>query len=150
MPAHKFRNEKPKTYEILPDGEYLCEVVEADQAFSQGAATRGSEQIDIKLKSVEHGATFFETLIFHPNTDWKVDLFINCFNLAPAKIGEEVQLTPEAIIGCKGWVKVFTDEYNGKKKNKVRTFLTDKEKFPRPQPVAAATAENTDSEPDWS
>jgi hypothetical protein len=147
---HKFRNEKPKTFEILPEGDYVLEIIKADHFIQQGGKTNGSDVLEITFKSVEHGTEFQDRLIAHPSCDWKIDLFVNCFSLA-AKVGEEVDLDPENLIGRRGWCKVFIDTFKGRdgtdrQNNKIRVFYTDKEKFPRA--VIDSVPEPTE-EPAW-
>lgn len=131
---HTFRNEKPKTFEILPEGDYLLEVIKADSLISQGAKTRGSSVLELTFKSVEHGTTFEDKLIAHPSCDWKIDLFVNCFNITN-QIGEEVELEDNCV-GRRGWCKVTVREYERADKtkgqaNQIAVFYTDKEKYPR-------------------
>lgn len=156
---HTFRNEKPKTFEILPEGDYLLEVIKADSLISQGAKTRGSSVLELTVKSVEHGTTFSEKLIAHPSCDWKIDLFVNCFNFA-SQIGEEVDLDPDNCIGRRGWCKVIQVAMtksdgtpwigqNGKQgiKNEIAVFYTDKEKFPRQVLETAAVPTGAEKDP---
>lgn len=141
MPTHQFRNEDTKLTEfvLLPEGEYVLEVIAAEVGISKGAKTRTSDQIELTLKAVQAapGATLpenagrvWETLIFHPSTDWKVDNFVKSTNLAQEP-GQEVEINEETVIGLRGWAKVGFDTYNGKKKNDVKFWITNKEKFSR-------------------
>lgn len=152
MPKHTFRNEQNKTFELLPEDDYIAEIIGIEIGLSQGAKTRGAEQIEVKFKSVAHGTEFYETLIFHPSCDWKVDTFVNCFGVA-SRPGEELELNEETLIARRGWVHLYVDTFTGrdqkeKKNNKVRTFYTDKEKLSRaehiakPEPAAAAVGTN--------
>lgn len=151
MPSHKFRNEQNRTFEVLPEGDYIAEVIEAEVGISNGSRTRGADTIELKLKEISSGATFYETLIFHPSCDWKVDTFVNCMGMA-AQPGEEIDLSEENIIGRRGWVRLYEDEYQGKKKNKVRVYYTDKEKVSRNLPAATqepAAAAQADDDAGW-
>jgi hypothetical protein len=61
----------------------------------------------------------------------------------PLDEGEEItaEMIADMAPALRGWARVYIDEYQGKKKNKVHFWYTDKEKFPRsipaPQPVTA-------------
>jgi hypothetical protein len=131
MPTYTFTDHEAKVYEMVADGDYILEVVDADISISKGDATKGSEQLELKVQvQGRPGATFRETLIFHESVTWKIDLFLKSTGWG-AKKGEEVELTPENVIGLRGWATVFVDTYKEKKKNKVRVWLTDKPKIPR-------------------
>lgn len=149
MPSHRFIKEEPKILEQLQEGDYLLEVREAEPKISNGSKTRGCAQIEMRVQAVGRGVTFFETLTFpNESTDPetaefcnnRINTFLTSTNFG-ADEGQELEIEPELLEGLRGRARVMPDEYQGKKKNKVRFWYTDKEKFPRqsppPEPVAA-------------
>lgn len=165
---HVFRNEPPKVFELLPEGDYLLEVVKADCAISKGRKTNGAEMLEFKLRSVEHGAEFEESLIDHESCSWKIDQFVNSFGLT-STVGEEVDLDPDNLIGRRGWCKVIQElmtqtdgtpwisRQTGKQgvKNRVAVYYTDKPKVPRnpafaqPALANAGAMPSKSNDPDW-
>lgn len=141
MPKHIFRDEENRTFELLPDGDYIVEVAKAELGISNGAKTRGSEQLELTLRSEPHGITLYETLIFHESVDWKIDNFIKCMNLCAVK-GQDIELTPENILGVRGWITVGTEEYQGKKRNRIKVWITNKPKLPRNTPAIPRTEDD--------
>jgi hypothetical protein len=147
MPKIQYKNAPNKTFELLPDGDYLLEITAAEPCISQAQKYRGSDQFELKVEVKEPaqmvGASFNEWLTFHPDLDWKVDNFLTCFNYG-AQPGQEVEVTAEKCVGLRGWAKVGHYEKNGKKYNQVAVYYTEKEKFPRtaiePEDVPAAAA----------
>lgn len=130
MPKITYKAEPNKTFELLPDGDYLVEIKEAEPCISQAQKYRGSDQFEFRFQDTITGATFNEWLTFHPELEWKVDNFITCFNF-PASKGEEIEIQAEDCIGRRGWVKVGHYEKNGKKYNQIAVYYTNKEKFSR-------------------
>jgi hypothetical protein len=131
MPKFQYTNQPNKKFELLPDGDYLLEIVGADPCISTAEKYRGSEQFELKFRSVEHGTEFKEWLTFHQDLDWKVDNFLTCFNYG-ATPGQEIDIEADRCLGLRGWCAVGHYEKNGKKYNQVRVYYTDKAKLPPP------------------
>jgi hypothetical protein len=156
MPKINYKQAPNKTYELLPEGDYLVEIVSGEPGLSQANKYRGADQFELKFEVKEPakavGSTFMDWLTFHPDLDWKVDNFLTCFNYG-AKAGEEVEVTLEQCIGLRGLVKVTQYEKNGKKYNQIAVYYTDKEKFSRaviePEDVPAAAATSNSNDP-WA
>lgn len=143
MPKFQFNDSEPKTFEPLPPGDYVAKVTECEFTISKGNKTRGCDQMELTMEITRNGLQhkFFETLIFHESTGWKVDTFAKSFNLLidgkpPAK-GEAIDWGETMVVGLSGWVALRIEEYekevNGakekRKTNRVAVFITNKEKF---------------------
>ncbi len=123
-----------------PPGDYVFTVVKHEAKISNGSKTAGAPADNLTLEiKAKNGTTsvLYETLIDHPSVSWKYDTFLKSAGVQLNK-GEMFELTadPNAInainpIGLRGWCHVLVDEWQGKKKNKVDVFYTDREKLPR-------------------
>tara|TARA_R110002096_G_scaffold85353_1_gene196465 strand:- start:171 stop:596 length:426 start_codon:yes stop_codon:yes gene_type:complete len=126
---HTFNNAQPIP-DLLDEGDYILEVIESVDGISRGAKTSGSEQFELKLREEKTGKIIYETLILCDSLAWKVDGFIQAFNI-PAVEGEEIELNAPDFVGLRGWVKLNQETYNEKTKNRIAIFYTDKEKLER-------------------
>lgn len=163
MPKSKFDSKaESSVFELLPDGDYPFEVVACDFTLSTGAKTRGSDQMELKLafyrdaKFERKIAQWTETMIFHPNCEWKISVFAKCANVmvggkAPGD-GEEIEWTAGLVLGLRGWATVHSQEGTSerakaehKRFNRVLAFITNKEKLERC--IAAATTEPQEEYP---
>jgi len=140
MAKYQFGDSENRKSEIIPEGNYILEVVGVEFGLTR---ERGDDKMELELKVDGKDCRIYETLTFTPKVEWKIDTFVKSCNLlidgrSPKK-GEAIDFSEELVIGLRGWATVFVDEYtpknsaDGKKKkiNKVRTWLTDKEKLPR-------------------
>ncbi|HYE30260.1 MAG TPA: hypothetical protein VEH27_02425 [Methylomirabilota bacterium] len=136
MPKHVFTDQEGQSLVILKSGDYILEVVSAEQTISTGNKTRGCDQLELKLREQDTGALIYETLTFgYPALGWKIDTFMKSMGLHASK-GEEVELTAESVIGLRGWATVRPDKYVNsqgveKENNKVAAWITTKDKFPK-------------------
>jgi hypothetical protein len=102
---------------VLPDGEYSFEVTNAEEKTSDSS---GNEMIELTLK-IENGPTVYDYLTWTEKSDWKLNDF-------RASIGENVivgvpvDVNPDNWIGRRGRCVLYTDTYQGKKKNKVAEY----------------------------
>lgn len=151
MPKSKFDSKAESSiFELLPDGDYPFEVTGCDFSLSTGGKTHGSDMMELKLTFFRNN-TFsekcgkcHETLIFHPNSEWKLSVFAKCANvLVNGQVpgdGVEIEWTAGLVLGLRGWATVRSKEGTKdktKKFNYVASFLTNKEKLARafPEPV---------------
>jgi Protein of unknown function (DUF669) len=109
---------EPGSQKVLPDGEYPFEVTNAEE---KTAESSGNDMIEVTLK-IKDGGTVYDYLV---NTDggcWKLDNF-------RASIGEDVRpgvpvdIDADKYIGRRGTCILYTDEYQGRKKNKVVDYI---------------------------
>jgi hypothetical protein len=111
----------PSTPEVgtaVPDGEYQFEVSNAEEKTSNSS---GNDMIELTLK-IKDGPTVYDYLVNVDESHWKLDNFLasigeNC------KPGVPVDVNPDNFIGRRGTCLLYTDTYQGKKKNKVADYV---------------------------
>jgi uncharacterized protein DUF669 len=102
----------------LPDGDYQFEVTNAEEKTSN---TSGNDMIELTLK-IKDGPTVYDYLVNIEESHWKLDNF-------RASIGEDIRpgvpvdINPENFLGKRGTCVLYTDTYQGKKKNKVADYV---------------------------
>jgi hypothetical protein len=148
MPKFQFQNREMPVFELIPDGDYEFKITGAESSISKGAATKGCDQMEMKVDCGK--AIIPDTLIFpaydddgNLQTDAKVAKFleakIDCFlkstGLA-SQSGEMVDITPEAVLGLRGWARIKTEKFKKNDgtdglSNKVHFYITTKSKLPR-------------------
>ena len=129
--------------DFLEPGDYQVEVIDAIETVSKG----GHEMIELKLRT-SAGSYLYDFLVFIPNAFWKIDSF-------RAATGEEVtpeddvEIIADDLIGRTGTVRLIVEEYNGKKRNKVASWLTRKAgRLPAKSTAAAKPAAQPQSQSD--
>jgi hypothetical protein len=100
-------------------GDYEVEVVDAIETMSKS----GHEMIELKLKTFA-GSYLYDFLVFIPTAFWKIDSFRAATGESVAA-EQEVEITPDDLIGRTGRARLALEEYNGRKRNKVVAWLTD-------------------------
>jgi hypothetical protein len=100
-------------------GDYEVEVVNAIETMSKS----GHEMIELKLKT-SAGSYLYDFLVFIPTAFWKIDSFRAATGESVAA-EQEVEITPDDLIGRTGRARLALEEYNGRKRNKVVAWLTD-------------------------
>lgn len=117
----------------VPEGDYIMEVV----SFSTGITKAGDEKVDLMVATDKSNSRCMETLTFIPAAFWKIDTFVRSVGVE-AKVGEELEITADSVIGRKGWAHLTLSSYDSKKEpgkkvpcNKVAYWYTDKGPVPR-------------------
>lgn len=118
---------KPSAPQLhVEPGDYKLKVIEATDEKSQAS----NPQIKLKLRVIREdgsdGPALFDYLVFTSSAYWKIDAFLKACGQHPGE-GANVDVTPEMVIGweCEATLKV--DTYEGKKNNKVATYLWEDE-----------------------
>jgi uncharacterized protein DUF669 len=114
----------------LPDGEYLFEVTDAEEKTSNSS---GNDMIELTLK-IKNGPTVYDYLVDVEGSHWKLDNFLASIG-ENVKPGVPVDINPDNFIGRRGTCLLYSDTYQGKKKNKVADYV-----FVISGPGAAASA----------
>lgn len=137
-------NDSENVPQFQPEGDYVFRVDDFTIGISKGGKTAGAEKYDLELALEPSNSKLFETLVDHESCVWKIDTFLKSAGIKLAK-GQPFSFRRDEAesngwawvnpIGLRGWCRVFVDEYNGKKRNKVTTFYTDRPKLAPVVPV---------------
>jgi hypothetical protein len=122
MAKHTFQN-RESIFKVLKPGEYILKVNNAEANVS----STGNEIIKLAL-TADGGGVVFDTLVFAEIEGCmaKIDQFLLACGLNPAK-GDEIDISPEYVMGAIGRARIKTETYEGKESNKIAYWLTDKE-----------------------
>lgn len=133
-------NDSENKLMFQPPGDYIFTVIGLEKKLVSSGKCAGSSMDALKLE-IRHpktGATstLFDNLIDHEKTAWKYDVFLKSAGIKIAK-GQAFELHPDPRIvgginpfGLRGWCAIRESEFNGKKKNEVVCYYTDREKLP--------------------
>jgi len=145
----RFNDSEARRFEPQPEGDYILRVVEFDVGLSKGGKTAGADQYEVEFEIEGKSGRVWENLIDHEATAWKLDLFVKAAGVAPPK-GAAYEFTADRAaragvafvdpFGLRVWARLVVDEYNGKKRNKVSIFYTDKPKLEPVRPAKSAEA----------
>ena len=115
-------------------GDHQVEVIDAVESVSKG----GHDMIELKLRTGA-GSHLYDFLVFVPNAFWKIDAFRAATGETVVP-GEDVEITPDDLVGRTATARLAVEEFNGRKRNKVAAWLQ-----PRggKQAPAAKPASNT-------
>lgn len=105
---------------LLPDGDYMFTVTEA----SLKRTKNDDEMITVTLE-INWGDDSFliwENLVFTKKAGWKILQFMKSLGHQYLD-GEKVDVEATDLIGQEGKAAVITEEYEGKKRNKIANFL---------------------------
>ena len=102
----------------VPDGEYEFEVTGAEEKQSNST---GNDMIEVTLK-IKGDGTVYDYLVDAEGSHWKLDNFLASIGIA-VKPGVPIEIDPDDFIGRKGVCLLYTDVWQGKKKNKVGDYV---------------------------
>ena len=128
-PNYQFQDRSGK--QLLPAAEYVVVVTGVEFGISKGAKTNGCETMTLIMQDEVNGVELRDTFIFHPSTEWKVDVMLKAIGKAPAK-GQQVEFTENLLIGSRAWVAVSVEEYDRKdgsgkgKTNRIGQWINNK------------------------
>ena len=118
MPSYKASTPTERPDHVEP-GDYQVEVVDAIETTSRN----GHEMIELKLRTVE-GSYLYDFLVFIPSAFWKIDAF-RAATGEDVTPDEDVEITADDLIGRIGTARLSLEEYNGRQRNKVVSWLTE-------------------------
>ena len=113
-------------YPVLDPGVYEYEVVKTTLKEYHPKPTSKighCAQLDVQLR-IKDKYNVFESLFFDPSTAWKAARFAKSVGLYVDGISP-IELDKKAV-GCIGEAEFIIEEYNGKKRNRVRTYIEKK------------------------
>jgi hypothetical protein len=122
MRSHIFKN-RLNAANTLPEGEYELRIHKTDSATSKN----GNFMVVLEMREDAKEVVVFDQLVFTEKTGWKIDSFLQCFDIDVAE-DEEVDFDDEfleELVGKTGIVRIYIEDYNGIKKNKVAAYLKD-------------------------
>ena len=128
MPSYNASAPSERPTHVEP-GDHQVEVIDAVESISRS----GHEMIELKLRT-SAGSYLYDFLVFIPSAFWKID----SFRAATGEVvtpEDDVEITPDDLIGRTGVARLAVEDYNGKKRNKVAAWLTSK---PGAQPATPA------------
>jgi hypothetical protein len=149
---------------ILPDGFYWFRIKNA----KENTSTKGNNKIELEIEIQGSPTIVYENLTFSEKSFWRIDEFRTATGEKLASSGE-VTFNAEDCIARTGCCELFTDEFDGRRRNKVTRFMHPdavpadivkmrESRFAPPSPSAAAASPirvpakpatpGTDNEPD--
>lgn len=124
MPRTTYTTKERGSFLLRP-GEYTVFLSEYQFGISNGAKTRGADTMSLKFETQE-GQWIFDTIIFHPSTEWKASAFLRCFGVFFQE-GSEVDINEgllNRLVGrTAGLIKIKNEEYQGKMHNRLEAYI---------------------------
>lgn len=155
MPSYQFKNQENKVYfDPKLVGDFRLEVVRCQFGLVKNGPNAGDDKMELTIRADGSEIEMLETFTFSEKSAWKIDTFVKSTNLLingnPPALNENIEFTEPMVVGLRGWGTVGVQEYEAKDKskklkNKVKTWITNKEKLAKK--VVQAEPENED--PDW-
>lgn len=108
-------------FQPIPDGNYLVRI---ESIHSGRQTSKGDEMWGLELVVTDgdyQGRKIFDNLVFSEKALWRVKMVCSRFGVPLTGEVEIADIIP-LLQGRQAWADVFTDEYNGKKSNKVRDY----------------------------
>jgi hypothetical protein len=142
----------------LDPGKYVSEIVGWEFGFS----SNGNEMLTIVhecCKSKSGGGPkgrIYDRLVFTASAAWKIEQFIECFAASAGmnvKIGDDVEIDEAVMarmfLNAKGGVVVSNEEYDGKPRNRIESFIPSKDcgVFPKGDTPRVLTRSQRDAAP---
>ena len=115
-------------YPVLDPGTYEFEVVKTTlKEYTPRPTSRIGHcaQLDVQLR-INDKYNVFESLFFDPTTLWKATQFAKAIGIYDAKNGISPIEADKKAVGMIGQSEFIIEEYNGKKRNRVRRFIEKK------------------------
>lgn len=140
---------------LVEPGEYFVKAIKYETGFT----SNNNDKITIHLQ-IKEGPIAYENVIFTEKAMWKMDLILKAFTISKklplpsegsaVKIDEDFM--KKYIIGGYAKAMIEVHDYNGKKSNRVSSWVVPKElpkpvePMPEPEPTFELTSEEDDGE----
>jgi hypothetical protein len=125
---------------ILPDGAYPFEVI----ACKLKTSSNNNEMFELILEFPMH-VTVFDYLVFNGASGWKIDQFRE--SIGDEVVSGEVELRPTDFLHRKGSANLKTEEFDGRKRNKIESYIIADRKHSGKGATVPATAPEPDDIP---
>lgn len=128
--AHVKATSKEKPIVTLKPGNYELIVTDCKESQTKG----GHDQFQMVLKTPDPNTYVTDNLVFSEAAAWKVSQFMRGTGVRLEE-GEDINVTPDDVIGKALVAKVIIEKYNAKDYNKVERYLdplNSNEKAPAP------------------
>ncbi len=146
MPPSLIYQGRDNLPQYIDECDAVVEVIDFD---FKVAKDTGTDFIALKLREIKSGVLLYDNLVFSANSEWRVETFLKAIGFTP-QLGQRVDFTKEFcqkhVVRARAWAHLIVDEYKGKKRNEVSTWITDKpipEKG-KPETAKAATPPKSD------
>jgi hypothetical protein len=114
MPTYKSGQQNG---DVLPEGDYRFTVEKAILKTS----SNNNEMIELWLR-LPQGGLAIDNLVFTESSGWKIDQFRTSIGEVVLP-DEEVEVKASDLIEAEGFAHIIVEEYQGKKRNKVGSYL---------------------------
>lgn len=127
-----------------PPGDYIFTVIGHEKKLVSSGASAGADMDALYLEIIgvkKATSTLFDNLIDTAKAGWKYDVLLKSAGVKVTK-GQSFTLTDDAAVGpfinadgqinplgLRGWCMIGEDTYNGKKKNIIACYYTDRAKL---------------------
>ena len=108
--------------DLVPNGEYKARVSGAEEKLTGKGDTMIELKLDIEMPDGSKGPMVYDNLIFTQACGWKIDQFRAAIGETVTP-GEEIDVNADDLIDAHLVVKLTSETYNGKKKNRVAAYI---------------------------
>ncbi len=119
--------------DVVEPGIYSGTVTWAEMRYIKNGKWAGNEMLALGFELDGSKAMVFDNILFIEPAAFRIDTFLKACKKQPEK-GQEVDLTPESVIGWRCWLNVGIEKSDNEKypdKNKVLQYVTNhKEQVP--------------------
>jgi len=124
---YEYTDSDNATARPIPPGEYDTEVT----GYEFGMSSSGTDKLTLTLYFPDCESTMLEDIYFTPRAQWKFDTVLKCYspskNIDLPNKGDRITINNEFVekylVGGEGRVEVREEEYNGKKRTRVGSYM---------------------------
>lgn len=119
--------EEESEFVLLPEGEYSFMVTGLNRGRFEGSEKMSpcpKAELELLIIHDDKDVKVFENLFLHKKAEWKLSEFF--ISIGQKKHGEPLKMDWSKVIGSEGTCRIYNNEYNGNKYNRVKKFLEPK------------------------